>query len=108
MYTNVVRSRYPNFWVTNGSCLFELTSDETEHVDVAAAYPEYVERLRAQLEASNKTVFAPYRPTSPHACAASLSKYHDPAQEFGWWGPFADALQPDPLALATPDPATHE
>ena len=89
-------------------CLFELFSDETEHVDVAAAHPAVVARMRAQLEASNRTVFAPWRPTSPHACAAALSKYHDPSQEFGWWGPFADGLQPDPLAAATAPPTTHE
>ena len=89
-------------------CLFELFSDETEHVDVAAAHPAVVARMRAQLEASNRTVFAPWRPTSPHACAAALSKYHDPSQEFGWWGPFADGLQPDLLAAATAPPTTHE
>ena len=95
----LVRNRYPNATTAKQpdsnqlihdcgfktGCLFELTSDETEHVDVSSANPAVVQRLRAKLEAANKTVFAPFRPTSPHACHASLSKYHDPAQEFGWW-----------------------
>ena len=81
-------------------CLFELTSDETEHIDVAAANPEVVKRLRAMIAAANATVFAPLRPSSPHACEVSLKKYHDPSHEFGWWGPFADGLAPDGAADA--------
>jgi hypothetical protein len=88
-------------------CLFELTVDETEHVDVAAENPAVVKRLRDQIEAANKTVFAPFRPNSPHPCQVSLSKYHDPHQEFGWWGPFADGLRPDPTYVATEEPHPH-
>lgn len=89
-------------------CLFSLLDDDTEHVDVAAANPSVVKRLRAAMEAANQTVFAPYRPTSPHACEVSLSKYHDPSHEFGWWGPFADNLTPDASIVASDDPVTHE
>ena len=89
-------------------CLFELLSDETEHRNVAAANPAIVRRLRTAMERVNQTVFAPYRPTSPHACAVSLSRYHDPSQEFGWWGPFADGLTPDASMPGTVDPVTHE
>ena len=71
-------------------CLFELRSDPTEHVDVAASHPEVVARLRARLSSANATVFAPLRPKSPKACEASLSKYKDPRYEFGWWGPFVE------------------
>ena len=56
-------------------CLFELLSDPTEHNNIAATNPAVVKRLRAAIEAANKTVFAPFRPNSPHACAASLAKY---------------------------------
>ena len=71
-------------------CLFELRSDPTEHVDVAAAHPDVVARLQARLSSANATVFAPLRPRSAKACEASLSKYKDPRYEFGWWGPFAE------------------
>ena len=73
-------------------CLFELNTDESEHHDVAVSNPAVAARLRAALEAANRSVFAPLRPGSPHACAVSLAKYHDPQHEFGWWGPFADEL----------------
>ena len=72
-------------------CLFELSSDPGEHVNVAAQHPKVVARLRAALEASNKTVWAPLRPKSAKACEVSLAKYKDPTHDFGWWGPFADA-----------------
>ena len=89
-------------------CLFSLNDDEAEHNNVAAANPSIVRRLRVAMEAANKTVFAPYRPSSPHACAISLSKYHDPSHEFGWWGPFADHLTPDSSIVANTDPVAHE
>ena len=62
---------------------------------MAAQHPEVAARLRAQLEAANATVWAPHRPHSPQACAASLRDYKDPradltpGYDFGWWGPFA-------------------
>ena len=71
-------------------CLFELSSDPGEHANVAAQHPTVVARLRAALEAANKTVWAPVRPKSAKACDVSLSKYKDPEHDFGWWGPFVD------------------
>ena len=73
-----------------GACLFSLLEDEGEHTNLAASNPDIVSRLRAKIEASNKTVFAPHRPSSKHACEVSLQKYKDPTHDFGWWGPFAD------------------
>ena len=100
---------YHDCGFVNG-CLFELTSDATEHSNVAAANPSVVKRLRAAMEAANKTVFAPFRPNSPRACAVSLEKYHDPTHEWGWWGPFADGLVPDTrdYEVSTELPTTHE
>lgn len=73
-------------------CLFELGADPAEHEDVAAANPEVVKRLREALEAHNKTVFAPRRPSNPAGCDVALSRYKDPNHDFGWWGPFAEHL----------------
>ena len=71
--------------------VFDLSKDIQEKNNVAAQHPKVVARLRAALEASNKTVWAPLRPKSAKACEVSLAKYKDPTHDFGWWGPFADA-----------------
>jgi len=74
-------------------CLFDLSADPAEHVNVASEYPDVVRELRLSLEAHNATVFAPLRPDAlQKACAVALSLYKDPSHAFGWWGPFADAM----------------
>lgn len=72
-------------------CLFDLTADPTEQTDVASAHPAIVKRMRQSLSKHNATVWAPYRPNDlAKACAVVTTKYKDPSNAFGWWGPFAE------------------
>eukprot|EP00038_Savillea_parva_P001046 m.100915 g.100915 ORF g.100915 m.100915 type:complete len:619 (+) comp10367_c0_seq1:74-1930(+) len=70
-------------------CLYNLTADPTEHVDIASKHPEIVATLRKQLDTANATVFSPNRgqPDTKLACSVALSHYH------GFWGPFLNLSQ---------------
>lgn len=66
-------------------CLFELSSDPTEHVNLAEQLPQVRASMMDVLKKHNSTVFAPNRgKEDPGACEAALSKYN------GHWGPWVD------------------
>lgn len=66
-------------------CLYELTSDPTEHNDLAATMPGKVAELMKQLQAANATTFAPFRgKEDPTACEAAL------ARPDVFWGPWVE------------------
>jgi hypothetical protein len=69
----------------NGTgCLFDLSLDPTEHVNIAAEQPDVVDRLRALVTQAQKTVFAPLRGEADVSgvCRQSVDGYH------GFLGPF--------------------
>jgi arylsulfatase B len=74
-------------WLTTADCrrgcLFNLTSDPTEHDDIAAAHPEVVARMLDRIRAINATVFSPVRGSpDPRGCEVAVGKHG------GFWGPF--------------------
>jgi hypothetical protein len=63
-------------------CLFNLTADQGEHVDLSAELPDILEDMTARIHALNRTCFSPRRGTpSPQGCATALA-------QGGFWGPF--------------------
>jgi arylsulfatase I/J len=65
-------------------CLFELRSDPTEHVDLAASEVARVQALLERLREGNATTFSPDRgaPDTAAACEAAMVQYG------GFWGPW--------------------
>lgn len=67
------------------TCLFNVFTDPTEHVNLAAARPDIVAAMAARVAELNAGVFFPDRgDASPRACATSAEKWH------GFVGPFLD------------------
>ena len=65
-------------------CLFDLTTDPTEAIDLAAALPQRLESMRHRLEALLPSAFNPHRGVAadPACCATALTTYG------GFYGPF--------------------
>ena len=77
----------PGDWDTTADCtsgcLFNLTSDPTEHYDIAKANPATVAQMKARIAEINATAFSPQRGTAdPSGCEVALQRYG------GFWGPF--------------------
>ena len=91
--------RFPNASSDNASmavgcdcgsagCLYDVAADPTEHVEIGAANPGVVARLRDMLLAAATTTFAPSRGVPIQAaCDTARTVYH------GHYGPF---IQVDP------------
>jgi hypothetical protein len=64
-----------NAWNTardcSQGCLYNLTEDHTEHVDLASALPLLASQMRERLEQINRTAFSPAR--GPNRCAADAT-----------------------------------
>jgi len=72
-----------DFTDCSAGCLYNIFSDETEHVELSAQMPAKVAELRARIAAHNATFFRPDRGTDDNAgCRAALDQYR------GFWGPF--------------------
>ena len=70
-------------------CLFDLTADPTEHVDLAnstdPAAVEQAKALGAKMVEGRKHLFAPDRGSQdPQSCIAAVQKFD------GWWGPWRE------------------
>jgi arylsulfatase I/J len=67
-------------------CLYDLSNDPNEHVDLAPSKPDIVAKLRSRLESINSTVFSPDRgpPLGHLKCQVAVEKYG------GFFGPFLD------------------
>ena len=78
-------SGWPNVTLNcgEGGCLFNVFSDETEHVDLAAALPEIAAEMRARIALHAARVFNPDRGQDDGAaCAAAFARHN------GFYGPF--------------------
>ena len=73
----------PNPPFNNGTCLFNVFDDPTEHNDIAAQNPDIVKQMGERLAAIQATVFSPHR-AQPIllACEVAEKEYH------GFVGPF--------------------
>ena len=60
-----------------------MGSDPTEHKDVAAANPDKVAALRAQIAGYQKSAFSPDRGTVNNTLVCGAVKKNN-----GFWGPF--------------------
>ena len=57
-------------------CLYNLTEDPTEHVDLSASLPAIVASMKERIEALNRTTFSPRRgEASPLGCEVALGVY---------------------------------
>jgi hypothetical protein len=67
-----------------GGCLFNVFTDPTEHLDVAAAHPDIVASMRARIAELNATLYNPNRGKSDQAgaCSKGMGDYG------GFWGPW--------------------
>jgi hypothetical protein len=66
-----------------GGCLFELVSDDGEHVDRAASEPAVMKAMVTRLGVLQSTLFAPDRGSKdPRACEVAQQKWG------GFYGPF--------------------
>jgi arylsulfatase B len=73
----------PNPPFNNGTCLFNVFDDPTEHDDIAAQNPDIVKQMGERLAAIQATVFSPHRGQPILlACEVSEKEYH------GFVGPF--------------------
>jgi arylsulfatase I/J len=85
-------------------CLFDVAADAGEHVDLAAAYPAEVARMRARLEKwragfySNNESAVCLNASLPieHACACAAGR----ARWGGFLGPYARAVSDGQLGAA--------
>ena len=69
--------------VGKGGCLFNIFTDPTEHVDVAAAHPDIVSEMMTRIVALQASAFGPDRGKDDGtACDAAVNKWK------GFWGPF--------------------
>jgi arylsulfatase I/J len=70
----------------NGTgCLFNIFSDPTEHVDLAASSPDIVAAMYARIQDYQATAFSPNRGTDDgSACRAAIGTFN------GFWGPFTE------------------
>lgn len=68
----------------NGGCLYNVTADPSEYVDLAASRPKELRALQARLAELQKTVFNPVRTGGGGIVAKNYARdvYH------GYWGPF--------------------
>jgi hypothetical protein len=83
----------------SAGCLFNLTSDITEHHDLAAEQPMLVSAMVARIRAINATVFSPHRGApSPLGCQVGLD------DNGGFWGPF---IAPGPAPPSPPPPQPY-
>ena len=68
-----------------GGCLYELTSDPTEHVNLAAQMPDQLKAMRARLAALNAGNYSPDRGKGdPQSCVVAEGRYK------GFYGPWID------------------
>ena len=66
-----------------GACLYELVSDPTEHLNLAAAMPQRVQMMRARLAELNTANYEPDRGKGdPQSCVVAEGQYR------GFYGPW--------------------
>uniref|UniRef100_A0A7S2TR55 Sulfatase N-terminal domain-containing protein n=1 Tax=Lotharella oceanica TaxID=641309 RepID=A0A7S2TR55_9EUKA len=66
------------------ACLFDVTSDPTEHQDVAKEHPEVVQALVARLDELKTAIVTKDMTTDPQCREAAFARYG------GWYGPWLE------------------
>jgi arylsulfatase I/J len=78
-------------------CLYNILTDPSEHVNLAAEHPDRLQALRELAGAYNGTVFSPNRGKPQRACCTTAQTTHK-----NFWGPFLDipaTVSPGPAVL---------
>jgi len=66
-------------------CLFNLSSDPSEHIDLAADFPHRLQHLRKLARGYNASVFSPNRGSPQRSACTTAQTTHK-----NFWGPFLD------------------
>lgn len=98
---NATGQCYPCVWDCGDGCLFDLDTDEIEHVNIYDQFPDVVKELKLHIEEAAASVWespgAGANYTDPAALQTAEQRYH------GFWGPWMSngPLPPPPPPAQT-------